>query len=75
MDNPLSEIMDEIRDKIPDVKVEIEQTGDPRNYEVSFGKMSGIGLFPVRTLESGVSELIRKYRGLCAQIEGNRNAT
>lgn len=57
-----SEMIDCIRAKIPDVKVEIESSGDPRNYAVSFERMAKAGFFPSGTLERGISELIQEYR-------------
>src|SRR5215472_3835996 len=59
----LAQIAEQIRQHLPETRVEHVENSDRRNYRVSFQKVRDrIGFRAQRTVESGIAEIIKAFR-------------
>ena len=72
----ISDVARIVRDRVPDVDIEVTDGVDRRNYRVSFDKTATLlGFRPTRTVEDGVNEIVRAVEsGSVADMKDPRHS-
>ena len=56
------DIAQKVKSKLPDVKIEITPSNDPRSYRQCSDKLLSLGFRPIKKVDDAISEIITAYR-------------